>query len=81
MVLQGTKEEAKTWAVPSGGKEVTENFETCCIREVFEETGFIVDIVREALHKNNNVVEVRYFETIVKGGQMTLHDPDELIMK
>ena len=79
MVLQGTKEEVKTWAVPSGGIKATENFETCCIREVYEETGFIVDIVREVLHKNNDVVEVRYFETIVKGGQMTLHDPDELI--
>lgn len=74
MVLQGTKEEEKTWAVPSGGKEATENFETCCIREVYEETGFIVDIVREVLHKNNDVVEVRYFETIVKGGQMMLHE-------
>ncbi|MGE7695049.1 NUDIX hydrolase [Lysinibacillus sp. NPDC094177] len=79
MVLQGTKEEEKTWAVPSGGIEATENFETCCIREVYEETGFVVDIVREVLHKNNEVVEVRYFETIIKGGQKTIHDPDELI--
>ncbi|MFF2176747.1 NUDIX hydrolase [Lysinibacillus sp. NPDC058147] len=79
MVLQGTKEEVKTWAVPSGGIEATENFEACCIREVFEETGFVVDIVSEVLHKNNDVVEVRYFETIIKGGQMTIHDPDELI--
>ncbi|MGE7131818.1 NUDIX hydrolase [Lysinibacillus xylanilyticus] len=79
MVLQGTKEEVKTWAVPSGGREATENFEACCIREVYEETGFVVDIVREVLHKNNDVVEVRYFETIIKGGQMMIHDPDELI--
>ncbi|MFJ5562345.1 NUDIX hydrolase [Lysinibacillus xylanilyticus] len=79
MVLQGTKEEVKTWAVPSGGREATENFEACCIREVYEETGFVVDIVREVLHKNNDVVEVRYFETIIKGGQMMRHDPDELI--
>lgn len=79
MVLQGTEEEVKTWSVPSGGKETTENFETCCIREVYEETGFVVDIVREVLHKNNDVVEVRYFETIIKAGQMLIHDPDELI--
>jgi len=79
MVLQGTKEEVKTWSVPSGGREATENFEACCIREVYEETGFVVDIVREVLHKNNDVVEVRYFETSITGGQMTIHDPDELI--
>ncbi len=51
MVLQGTKGDGKTWAVPSGGIEATENFETYCIREVYEETGFIVDIVKEVLHK------------------------------
>lgn len=79
MVLQGTKEEVKTWSVPSGGIEATENFETCCIREMYEETGFVVDIVREVLNKNNDVIEVRYFETAIKGGQMTIHDPDALI--
>lgn len=79
MVFQGTKEEVKTWSVPSGGKKATENYETCCIREVYEETGYVVDIVKEVLHKNNNLVEVRYFETIMKGGQMMIHDPDELI--
>ncbi|WP_346655595.1 NUDIX hydrolase [Lysinibacillus sphaericus] len=67
MVLQGTKQEA------------TENFERCCIREVYEETGYVVDIVGEVLHKNNNAVEVRYFETTITGGQMMIHDPDELI--
>ncbi|MDM5247170.1 MULTISPECIES: NUDIX domain-containing protein [unclassified Lysinibacillus] len=79
MVLQGTKEEAKSWAVPSGGKEATENFESCCKSEVYEETGFVVDIIREVLHKNNDAVEVRYFEMIITGGQMMIHDPDELI--
>ncbi|MGE7689505.1 NUDIX hydrolase [Lysinibacillus sp. NPDC097214] len=79
MVLQGTKEEVKTWAVPSGGKETAESFERCCIRELYEETGYVVDIIREVLHKNNDAVEVRYFETIITGGQMMIHDPDELI--
>ncbi|KOS63018.1 NUDIX hydrolase [Lysinibacillus agricola] len=51
MVLQGTKKEAKTWAVPSGGKEATENFESCCIREVYEETGFVVDVVKKCYIK------------------------------
>ncbi len=29
MVLQGTAEEEKKWAVPSGGKEDHENFKDC----------------------------------------------------
>jgi len=79
MVLQGTKEEEKTWAVPSGGKEAMEDFQTCCIREVYEETGYKVNIIKEIYHKNTAYVEVRYFETVMIGGQMTIHDPDELI--
>ncbi|MCE4043492.1 NUDIX hydrolase [Lysinibacillus fusiformis] len=79
MVLQGSKEEEKTWAVPSGGKEALENFQSCCIREVYEETGYTVTIIKEIYRKNNAVVEVHYFETVVIGGQMTIHDPDELI--
>ncbi|WP_230874908.1 NUDIX hydrolase [Lysinibacillus cavernae] len=79
MVLQGTVEEEKTWAVPSGGKEAIEDFKACCIREVYEETGYIVDIIKEIYLKLNEVVEVRYFETVVTGGQMMIHDPDELI--
>lgn len=46
---------------------------------MYEETGYVVDIVKEVLHKNNDLVEVRYFETIMKGGQMIIHEPDELI--
>ncbi|MGE7985619.1 NUDIX hydrolase [Lysinibacillus fusiformis] len=79
MVLQGTKEEEKTWAVPSGGKEAMENFQSCCIREVYEETGYTVTIIKEIYRKNNADVEVLYFEAVVMGGQMTIHDPDELI--
>ncbi|EFI66566.1 NUDIX hydrolase [Lysinibacillus sp. HST-98] len=79
MVLQGTVDEEKTWTVPSGGKEATEDFKTCCIREVYEETGYTVDIIKEIYYKDNEVVEVRYFQTILTGGQMMIHDPDELI--
>ncbi|WP_418301354.1 NUDIX hydrolase [Lysinibacillus fusiformis] len=79
MVLQGTKEEEKTWGVPSGGKEAMENFQSCCIREVYEETGYTVTIIKEIYRKNNADVEVLYFEAVVMGGQMTIHDPDELI--
>ncbi|WP_338653176.1 NUDIX hydrolase [Lysinibacillus sp. Y5S-8] len=79
MVLQGTVEEEKTWAVPSGGKETAEDFKACCIREVYEETGYIVANLKEIYCKQNESVEVHYFETVMIGGQMIIHDPDELI--
>lgn len=40
MVLQGKPEEEKRWSVPSGGIEQGEALEDCCIREVYEETGY-----------------------------------------
>ncbi|KUF36673.1 DNA mismatch repair protein MutT [Lysinibacillus sp. F5] len=79
MVLQGTVEEEKTWAVPSGGKEAAEDFKACCIREVYQETGYIVAILKEIYCKQNEAVEVHYFETVMIDGQMMIHDPDELI--
>lgn len=79
MVLQGNKDEEKRWAVPSGGKEATEDFRACCIQEVYEETGYIVTILKEIHHKQNEIVEVYYFETVTAGGQMLIQDPDELI--
>ncbi|QDQ01962.1 NUDIX hydrolase [Lysinibacillus fusiformis] len=81
MVLQGTPEEEKKWAIPSGGKEVHENFEDCCIREIFEETGYEVTIKREVLQKDTDIVFVRYFETFLTGGQMIIDDPDGLIVE
>lgn len=56
MVLQGTVDEEKTWTVPSGGKEATEDFKACCKREVYEETGYTADIMKEIYYKHNEVV-------------------------
>ncbi|MDF2671708.1 MAG: mismatch repair protein MutT, partial [Paenibacillus sp.] len=46
MILQGKPEEEKRWSVPSGGREQGETLEQCCIREVFEETGYEIRVVR-----------------------------------
>lgn len=54
MVLQGTSEEEKKWSVPSGGREENEGLEACCIREVWEETGFVVK-VKQKLHSKEGV--------------------------
>ena len=51
MVLQGTPEEEKKWAVPSGGKEAEETFEA--------------EVIRPLLVKCDGAVEVRYFEVAI----------------
>ncbi|SEI99257.1 ADP-ribose pyrophosphatase YjhB, NUDIX family [Bhargavaea ginsengi] len=79
MVLQGTPEEEKKWAVPSGGKESGETFESCCLRELKEETGYVGAVVRPLFVKADGAVEVQYFEVEVTGGCMEICDPDGLI--
>ncbi|WP_261305289.1 NUDIX hydrolase [Paenibacillus andongensis] len=83
MVLQGKPEEEKRWSVPSGGKDEDETLEDCCIREVYEETGYRCKINREIKGKAGafGPVEfhVTYFEVEILGGQSTIHDPDGLI--
>ncbi|MCJ8007713.1 NUDIX hydrolase [Lederbergia wuyishanensis] len=85
MVLQGKPEEEKTWSIPSGGKEHDETFEECCIREIEEETGYIVEIIDEVMIKKGNYehlnisFEVHYFLVKVIGGKRIIQDPDNLI--
>lgn len=83
MVLQGKPEEEKRWSVPSGGKEGDETLEDCCIREVYEETGYRCKINRKIKDKAGafGPVEfhVTYFEVEILGGEPTIHDPDGLI--
>lgn len=83
MVLQGKPEEKKVWSVPSGGKEGTETYEECCIREIKEETGYDVKVIKTLFIKNGTSfgidVEVHYFEVIVIGGKAKIQDPDCLI--
>ncbi|WP_100011570.1 NUDIX hydrolase [Lentibacillus sediminis] len=85
MVLQGTPEESKKWAVPSGGKAEGETFRACCLREIEEETGYIAEIredlkVKQALSNEHSIsIEVHYFMVQLTGGEMKIQDPDELI--
>ncbi|GGE62717.1 NUDIX hydrolase [Priestia taiwanensis] len=83
MVLQGAENEEKRWSIPSGGKEDGESFEECCIRELKEETGLNVTIVKPLHIKKGNTfgidVEVHYFEVTVTGGTICIQDPDNLI--
>ncbi|WP_240422074.1 NUDIX hydrolase [Paenibacillus periandrae] len=83
MVLQGKPEEEKRWSVPSGGKENEETLENCCIREVFEETGYQSKVIRKIKEKQGShgpvEYEVTYFKVEIIDGQPTIHDPDGLI--
>ncbi len=85
MVLQGKPDEKKTWSIPSGGRESNETFEECIIREVKEETGYKVEIIKALQVKKGCYVEVniafeaRYFLVKMVGGTKTIQDPDNLI--
>ncbi|GIP32130.1 NUDIX hydrolase [Paenibacillus sp. J2TS4] len=83
MVLQGKPEEKKVWSVPSGGQEGDETLEECCVREVYEETGYEVKVVKEIQKKQgkHNQIEftVTYFAVERIGGTAKIQDPDGLI--
>lgn len=83
MVRQGKEEEEKLWAIPAGGVERNETSEECCIREVFEETGYEVEIVRPLYIKTGKSfgvdIKLQYFEVMITGGEQRIQDPDGLI--
>jgi 8-oxo-dGTP pyrophosphatase MutT (NUDIX family) len=82
MVLQGKEHEEKRWSVPSGSKE-EETFEECCIREVWEETGYKVEIIEKVFEKTVSAsiesIELPYFLVKAVGGSRCIQDPDCLI--
>ena len=70
------------WLVPGGGLEEGETPETCCMREVEEETGFIVKPLRQFLTLNEYYEEYLYtgyfFVCEVTGkGRMRLTDVEK----
>jgi 8-oxo-dGTP diphosphatase len=83
MVLQGTPEEEKKWSAPSGGREGEESLEACCIREVWEETGYVVRVLKKLHIKEGHSLgidfKVHYFTAELIGGSPVIQDPDGLI--
>ncbi|XRG79165.1 NUDIX hydrolase [Rossellomorea sp. GAMAL-10_SWC] len=83
MVLQGKPDEQKLWSTPSGGLEQNESIEECCKREVLEETGYEVDVIKQLFIKEDFSygfqVEVHYFEVRINGGNAKIQDPEQLI--
>ena len=66
VILRGTdillSHETNTdvWMIPGGGQEEKETPEACCIREVEEETGYIVHPVQHFLTLNEYYEKYRY---------------------
>ena len=70
------------WLIPGGGTEEGETPEACCIREVEEETGFIVKPLRQFLTLYEYYEEYRYISHyfvcgITGTGQMRLTDAEK----
>lgn len=80
---QGKQDEKKLWTVLSGGREENETFEECCIREIWEETGYNTSAVKYLFKKEGTTfgipVEVHYYEVKVLSGEPKIQDPDQLI--
>ena len=70
------------WLVPGGGMEEGETAESCCVREVEEETGYIVQPLREFLTLYEYYEEYRYIShyflcEITGAGRMRLTDAEK----
>ncbi len=82
LVRQGTT--VKKWGLPGGGAGPGESLQTCCQREVWEETGYRVGVGRELGVKTASPCvpvpfELHIFEVSVTGGRGQPRDPDGLI--
>ncbi|WP_168412938.1 NUDIX hydrolase [Bacillus salacetis] len=79
-VLVVRSADTEIWSVPSGGMEEGEAPEECCIREVAEETGCQVKIVKKLQVKQTVIqgieVTTHYFQVKKTGGRLEVNDPD-----
>ena len=65
-ILLIKNENRKGWLFPGGGLEIEESFEECVKREVFEETGFEVDVDSQPLCVNSNYTYFRKKDIFIK---------------
>lgn len=59
-MLVSREEVTDYWLIPGGGLEKGETFAQCCIREVLEETGYLVEPLEEFLVMNEYYEEYKY---------------------
>jgi 8-oxo-dGTP diphosphatase len=72
---------AGTWALPGGHLEPGESFETCCKREVLEETGLIINNIspvvftNDVFHHEGLHYITLFFKGEYKSGEATVAEP------
>ena len=59
-LLVSREEISDYWVLPGGGIEPNESLAECCVREIMEETGYLVEPVEEFLVMNEYYEECRY---------------------
>lgn len=81
MVKRAKKEGNLVWGFPGGKLEVGETKEEACIREVYEETGINVSIVKlfgERIHPGTGAM-IAYFLCKQESGQIMVQDKNEIL--
>jgi len=82
-VLMVKSYDSEQWAIPSGGMEEGETPEECCVREVKEETGYDVKILKQLIVKETLIqgfqVKTYYYKVDKIGDSSGVNDPDNLI--
>ena len=74
---------AGTWALPGGHLEPGESFETCCKREVLEETGLIINDISPVVFTNDvfHDEDLHYITLFFKGeyqsGEAIVAEPQQ----
>ena len=82
-ILMVKSKTSSKWSIPSGEIELGETPQQACVREVWEETGFRVE-VKEQLHTKsvqigNYEVTSHYFLCELMSGAICFQDPDNEI--
>lgn len=75
LVQQKVKRGDIVWNYPGGGVEEGENFEQACIREVMEETGYTVKIIKPLIQSK----EKQTFLCELNSGELTIEDDEDIL--
>lgn len=75
LVKQKVKRGDIVWNYPGGGVEPGETFEQACIREVLEETGYTVKIIKPLIQRK----EKQAFLCELISGTLTIEDDEDIL--